>query len=122
MATRWFHKSLGQLDDTIEFDFCKGVCQLSVAAGGFTPGNVTKASSAHGSFAGGEIKSFLKADCLSVSSMDHCNHQHACGDKGQCPFDLAKVSKTTIDVFITCTEAAARPKVLLVAGVDFSGS
>ena len=122
MAVSWFHKFLGQLDNTIEFDFCKGACRLSVAAGGFTPGNVTKAGLTHGSFAGGGIKSFRKADCLAVSSTDHCDCQRACGDKGQCPFDLAKVSKTRIDVFITRTEAAVRPKAPLAAGVGFSGS
>ena len=99
MAMSQFHKFLGQLDDTIKFDFCKGACWLSITAGDFTPGNVTKASLAHGSLSSGGIKHSQKADCLTVSSMDHCNCQCAHCNNGQCPFDLAKISRTRIDVF-----------------------
>ena len=56
MTVSWLHKFWGQLNDAIEFDFCKGACWLSITVGSFTSGNITKASLVHGVLASGGVK------------------------------------------------------------------
>ena len=120
-STSWLHKHVSFLDDDCKLSLRECTRPFGITTSGFTPGGVTEARLPHGLLAGGEVKGSRKGYCLASGGLGHRDRQCTSRNQSQCPFHLTMVRTISRGQHIILTDALARPRPPVAAGVSLSG-